>query len=112
MDDWMLVDVIHGSHDAILELLFGCNSDVAQDGARKLGKEAFNFNQVQPRAMLGSEGKFEAARRLFGEPGFRLLGDVRGIFAVTQQYYGLAQPGSPAPSATAQSTSASPHPHR
>ena len=46
MDDWMLVDVIHGSHDAILELLFGCNTDVAQDGACKLGKEA--FNQVQP----------------------------------------------------------------
>jgi hypothetical protein len=42
MNDWMLVDVIHGSHDAILELLFGCNTDVAQDGARKLGKEAFN----------------------------------------------------------------------
>jgi hypothetical protein len=33
MDDWMLVDVIHGRHDAILELLFGCNTDVAQNGA-------------------------------------------------------------------------------
>jgi hypothetical protein len=48
MDDWMLVDVIHGSHDAILELLFGCNTDVAQDGACELGKEA--FNKVQPGA--------------------------------------------------------------
>ena len=82
MDDRMLVDVIHGSHDAILELLFGCNTDVAQDGACELGKEA--FNQVQPGAMLGSEGKFEAARRLWGEPGFRLLGDVRGMIVEDQ----------------------------
>ena len=82
MDDWMLVDVIHGSHDAIFELLFGCNTDVAQDRACKLGKEA--FNQVQPGAMLGSEGKFEAARRLLGEPGFRLLGDVRGMIVEDQ----------------------------
>jgi hypothetical protein len=37
MDDRMLVDAIHGSHDAILEFLFGCNADVAQDGARKTG---------------------------------------------------------------------------
>ena len=82
MDDWMLVDVIHGSHDAIFELLFGCNTDVAQDGACKLGKEA--FNQVQPGAMLGSEGKFETARRLLGEPGFHLLGDVCGMIVEDQ----------------------------
>jgi hypothetical protein len=30
------------SHDAILEFLFGCNADVAQDRACKLGKEAFD----------------------------------------------------------------------
>jgi len=82
MDDWMLIDVIHGRHDAILELLFGYNTDVAQDGARKLGKGA--FNQVQPGAMLGIEGKFEAAWRLLGEPGFRLLGDVRGMIVKGQ----------------------------
>src|SRR6516165_1821397 len=34
--------------------------------------------------MLGSEGKFEAARRLLGEPGFRLLGDVRGMIVEDQ----------------------------
>src|SRR5215470_6351981 len=43
-----------------------------------------SFNQVQPGAMLGSEGKFEAARRLLGEPGFRLLGDVRGMIVEDQ----------------------------
>src|SRR5262249_46195738 len=82
MDDRMLVDVNHGSHDAILKFLFGCNADVAQDGARKLGKEA--FDQVQPGAVLGSEGKFEAARRLLGEPGFGLFGDVRGMIVEDQ----------------------------
>jgi hypothetical protein len=42
-----------------------------------VGKEA--FNQGQPGAMLGSEGKFEAVGRLFDKPAFRLLGDVRGM---------------------------------
>jgi hypothetical protein len=82
MDDWMLVDVIHGGDDAILELLFGCNTDVAQDGACQLGKEA--LDQVQPGAVLGSEGKFEAARGLLCEPGFRLLGDVRRMIIEDQ----------------------------
>jgi hypothetical protein len=39
-------------------------------------------------------------------------GKERWIFAVTQQYTGSFNPGSPVLSATAQSTSASPHPHR
>jgi hypothetical protein len=68
MDDWMLVDVIHGGHDAILDLLFGCNTDAAQDGARELGKEA--FNQVQLGAMLGSAGKFETARGCWASQAF------------------------------------------
>src|SRR5262245_38788081 len=48
-------------------------------------KEA--LNQVEPGAMLGSEGKFKAARRSLGEPGFRLLGDVRGMIVEDQLYY-------------------------
>ena len=82
MDDWMLVDVIHGSHDATWSSCLDATRMLAQDGARKLGKEA--FNQVQPGAMLGSEGKFKAARRLLGEPGFRLLKDVRGMIVEDQ----------------------------
>ena len=35
MDNGILIEVIHGNHDAILEFLFGCDADVAQDGARK-----------------------------------------------------------------------------
>jgi hypothetical protein len=50
VDDRVLVEVVHCSHDAILEFLFGCHTDVAQDGSRELGKEA-----------LDSEGEFEAA---------------------------------------------------
>jgi hypothetical protein len=29
----VLIEVIYGSHDAILEFLFGCDTDVAQDRA-------------------------------------------------------------------------------
>jgi hypothetical protein len=65
-------------HDAILEFLFGCHTDVAQDGSRELGKEA--LDEIEPRAVLWSEGEFEAAGGLIGEPGFGFLGDVRGPF--------------------------------
>ncbi len=53
MNDRVLVEVIHGCHDAVLEFLFGCDADVARDGARELGEEA--FDQVQPGAVLGRE---------------------------------------------------------
>src|SRR5208337_338118 len=34
-----VVELVHGGHDAVLELLFGSDSDVAQDGAGELGEE-------------------------------------------------------------------------
>ena len=58
MDDGILIEVIHGSHDAILEFLFGCDADVAQDGAGELGEEA--FDQVEPRTVRRGEHKLEA----------------------------------------------------
>jgi hypothetical protein len=49
--------------------------DVAQDGADKLRKEA--LDEIEPGAVLGREGEFEAAGRLLGEPSFGFLGNVR-----------------------------------
>ena len=71
MDDWMAVEFIHGSHDAIFEFLFGCDADVAQDGAGELGKEP--LDEIEPGAVRRSESEFEAARRLICEPSFGLL---------------------------------------
>ena len=68
VDDRVLIEVVHCSHDAILQFLFGCHTDVAQDGSRELGKEA--LDEIEPRAVLGSEGEFEAPGGLIGEPGF------------------------------------------
>src|SRR3954447_21973865 len=59
MDDRMAVDVVDASHDARLQLVFGGYTDVAQHGASKLGEEA--FDQVEPGAVLGGEGEFEAS---------------------------------------------------
>jgi hypothetical protein len=68
VDDRVLIEVVH-SHDAILEFLFGCHTDVAQDGSPELGKET--LDEIEPRAVLGgSEGEFEAPGGLIGEPGF------------------------------------------
>ena len=91
MDDRILVEVVHCSHDAILEFLFGCHTDVAQDGSCELGKEA--LDEVEPRAVLGSEGEFEAAGGLIGEPGFGFLGDVRGVIVEDQLDRGVGRIG-------------------
>jgi hypothetical protein len=56
--------IIHGGHEAILELLLGCDADVAQDGAGEFGKEA--LDEIEPGTVLGSESKFEAVRGLLG----------------------------------------------
>jgi hypothetical protein len=48
--DRISVEVIHGSHDAVLEFVLGCGADVAQVGAGKLGEEV--LDQVQPGAVL------------------------------------------------------------
>ena len=75
MNDGIAVEIIHGGHEAILELLLGGDADVAQDGAGELGKEA--LDEIEPGPVLGSESKFEAMRGLGGEPGSGLFGDMR-----------------------------------
>ena len=82
MNDGLLIEIVHGSHDPILEFPFGRDADVAEDGAGKFREEA--LDEVEPGAVLGSEGEFEAVRGLIGEPGFRLLGDVRGMIVEDQ----------------------------
>ena len=82
MDDGIAIEFIHGSHDAILEFLFGCDADVAEHRARELGEEA--LDEIEPGAVRGREGEFEAADRLIGEPSFGLLGDVCGMIVEDQ----------------------------
>ena len=77
MDDRLLVDVVDGGQNALREFLFGDDAYVAQHGAGELGEEA--LDEVQPRAMLRSKGKFEAALRLCREPGFGFLGRMGGM---------------------------------
>ena len=59
MNDRIAVEIIDRGHEAILELLLGCDADVAQDGAGEFGKEA--LDEIEPGAVLGREGEFEAA---------------------------------------------------
>jgi hypothetical protein len=35
VNDGLLIEIVHGSHDPILEFLFGRDADVAEDGAGK-----------------------------------------------------------------------------
>ena len=82
MDDGVSVELIHGGHDAVLELQFGCDADMAQHRAGELGEEA--FDEIKPGAVLGREDEFEAAGRLLGEPSLGLLGDVRRMIVEDQ----------------------------
>ena len=65
MNDGLLIEIVHGSHDPILEFLFGRDADVAEDGAGKFGEEA--LDEVEPGAVLGSEGEFGALRAKVGK---------------------------------------------
>ena len=56
----------------------GCSAERAGE----FGKEA--LDEVEPGAVLRSEGEFEAVRGLIGEPGFGLLGDGRGMIVEDQ----------------------------
>ena len=82
MNDRIAIEIIHGGQEAILELLLGCDADVAQDGAGEFGKEA--LDEIEPRAVLGSESKFEPVRGLAGEPSSGLFGDMRGVIVEDQ----------------------------
>jgi hypothetical protein len=74
VDDGIAIEFIHGGHDAVLKFLFGFDADVAQHRAGELGDEA--LDEIEPGAVLGCEGEFEAADRLIGEPNLGLLGDA------------------------------------
>src|SRR5208337_3610364 len=82
MDDGVSVEVVDCGHGAVLELLFGCDSDVAQDGAGELGEET--LDEIEPGAVLGREDEVESTGRLLGEPSLGLLGDVRRMIVEDQ----------------------------
>ena len=91
MDDWVSIDVIDGSHDAVLEFLFGSHADVAQNGAGELREEA--LDQVEPGAVLGREGKVEAAWRPGVEPGSGFPRNVCGMIVEDQLDRGAGRIG-------------------
>ena len=61
MDDGVSVELVHGGDDALLEFLFGCDSNVAQHGACELGEEA--LDQIEPGAVLWDEDEGPIGRR-------------------------------------------------
>jgi hypothetical protein len=76
------IDEVDRGHDAILQFLFGSNTDMAQGRARELREEA--LHEVQPRTVLGREGELEAPLRLGREPSPRLFRDVRRMIIEDQ----------------------------
>ena len=46
MNDWIFVEVVNGGDEAVLQLLFGGDTYVAQDRTGKLGEEP--LDEVEP----------------------------------------------------------------
>jgi len=88
----MLVEMLDSGHEAILEFLFGGDTDVAQHGSGELGEEA--FDKIEPGAVLWREHELEAAGALLGEPVARLLGDMRRMIVEDQLDRGLRRIGA------------------
>jgi hypothetical protein len=91
VDDGIAIDVVNAGHDAPLEFVFRSHSDVPQDGAGELGEEA--LDEVEPGAVLGRQGKVEAACRSGVEPGSGFPRDVRGMIVEDQLDRGAGRIG-------------------
>jgi hypothetical protein len=65
VNDGLLIEIVHGGD---FELLFGCDTDMTQNGAGEFGEEA--LDQVEPGAVGGGEREFEAVRGLLRHPGW------------------------------------------
>ena len=82
MNDGIRVEVVDDGHEALLEFLLGGDADVAQDRTGQLGEEA--LDEIEPGAVLGSEGELEPASGLTAKPSSRLPGDMRGMIVEDQ----------------------------
>src|ERR1700735_4023894 len=87
----MAIDIAGAGHDALLEFLLGGHPDVAQDRASELGEKA--LDQVEPGAVLGREGKVEAAWRPGVEPGSGFPRNVCGMIVEDQLDRGAGRIG-------------------
>ncbi len=74
MNHRVAIDEADSGHDAVLEFLFGNNTDLAEGRARQLGEEA--RHDIQPGTVLGRESELEAAGRPAGNPAPGLPRDM------------------------------------
>jgi hypothetical protein len=74
VDDRVAIEVIDCRQDSVLEILFGCDADVSQDGTGELREEA--LDKIEPRAVLRGEDEGEASFGLGSEPSLGFLGKV------------------------------------
>ena len=82
VNDGVLVEVIDGGHETILEFLLGRNADVAEHRTGELGEEA--LDEVEPGAMFGCEGELKCAGGLLGQPSPGFPRDMRGMIVEDQ----------------------------
>jgi hypothetical protein len=52
VNDGTLVEAVHRSHDAILEFMFGGDTDVAEDGAWKKSRTTLEVSRFEAAAFL------------------------------------------------------------
>ena len=77
MDDRIAVKVIDELGDALFQLVFRVDADVAEHGASGFGEEP--LDEVQPGTVLRSEDELETSLGSGGEPGLGFARDVGGV---------------------------------
>jgi hypothetical protein len=82
VDDGIVVEVVYGSHDAILEFCLEVTRMWRRTERASLEKKPSMRLSQEP--CFGVKGEFEAASGLIGEPSFGFLRDVGAVIVEDQ----------------------------
>lgn len=77
VDDGVAVEIVDELDDALFELVFRADANVAEHRAGSFGEEA--LDEIEPRPVLGGEHELKASLGLRRKPRLGLLRNVRGV---------------------------------
>jgi hypothetical protein len=76
VDDRVAVEIMDELHDALFQLVFRADADLAEHGAGGFGEEP--LDEIEPIAVFGGEHERKASFRSRRQPSLGLLRDMRG----------------------------------
>jgi hypothetical protein len=92
MNDRLSIEVIDEVGQALLGFVLRGDRDMAEDGARHLGEEA--FDQIEPGTVGRRDGESEATDRLSRQPSGGFARDVRRMIVEDDLDRGVSRIGT------------------